>query len=130
MYMSDTVDAFVDKLLQKPAGEPYSVQLEVDGDDDTHALFEVLLLVMTGIMKKWYPPPITIGLVSDEDFARLTAYFASFGMKIALDVCEVPRVLRINNRDYLEQSRLENMKFQMVHLDKLYTVTFSKLAMP
>jgi len=127
--MSDTVDAFVDKLLQTSAGAPYSVQLEID-TEDTHGMFEVLLLIMTQILKKWYPPPITIGLVSDEDFLRLTEYFASFGMKIKLDVREVPRVLRLNNRDYLEQSRLEEMKFQMVHLDKLYTVNFSRLIMP
>jgi len=127
--MSDTVDAFVDKLLQTSAGAPYSVQLEID-TEDTHGLFEVLLLIMTQILKKWYPPPITIGLVSDEDFLRLTEYFASFGMKIKLDVREVPRVLRLNNRDYLEQSRLEEMKFQMVHVDKLYTVNFSRLTMP
>lgn len=127
--MSDTVDAFVDKLLQTSAGAPYSVQLEID-TEDTHGMFEVLLLIMTQILKKWYPPPITIGLVSDEDFLRLTEYFASFGMKIALAVREVPRVLRLNNRDYLEQSRLEEMKFQMVHLDKLYTVNFSRLTMP
>jgi hypothetical protein len=127
--MSDTVDAFVDKLLQTSAGAPYSVQLEID-TEDTHGMFEVLLLIMTQILKKWYPPPITIGLVSDEDFLRLTEYFASFGMKIKLDVREVPRVLRLNNRDYLEQSRLEEMKFQMVHVDKLYTVNFSRLTMP
>jgi len=127
--MSDTVDAFVDKLLQTSAGAPYSVQLEID-TEDTHGMFEVLLLIMTQILKKWYPPPITIGLVSDEDFLRLTEYFASFGMKITLNVKEVPRVLRLNNRDYLEQSRLEEMKFQMVHLDKLYTVNFSRLTMP
>jgi hypothetical protein len=127
--MSDTVDAFVDKLLQTSAGAPYSVQLEID-TEDTHGMFEVLLLIMTQILKKWYPPPITIGLVSDEDFLRLTEYFASFGMKITLNVKEVPRILRLNNRDYLEQSRLEEMKFQMVHLDKLYTVNFSRLTMP
>jgi hypothetical protein len=127
--MSDTIDAFVDKLLQTSAGAPYSVQLEID-TEDTHGMFEVLLLIMTQILKKWYPPPITIGLVSDEDFLRLTEYFASFGMKITLNVKEVPRVLRLNNRDYLEQSRLEEMKFQMVHLDKLYTVNFSRLTMP
>ena len=128
--MSDSVDAFVETLLKSRPGEPYSVQLELDTENDIHGVFEVLLLIMTNILKQWYAPPITIGMVSDEDFARLTAYFASFGMKIALAIKEVPRVLRINNRDYLEQSRLEEMKFQMVHLDKLYTVNFSRLIMP
>ena len=128
--MSDSVDAFVETLLKGRPGEPYSVQLELDTENDIHGVFEVLLLIMTNILKQWYAPPITIGMVSDEDFARLTAYFASFGMKISLAVKEVPRVLRINNRDYLEQSRLEDMKFQMVHVDKLYTVNFSRLIMP
>ena len=127
--MSDNIDAFVDSLLRAPAGSPHTVDLELDTDGDVHAVFEVLLLIMTNILKKWYPPPITIGLISDEDFGRLTAYFASFGVKITLDVQEVPRVLRLNNRDYLQESRLENMKFQMVHGDKLYTAHFSKLMM-
>jgi hypothetical protein len=127
--MSEDVEAFVEKLLKASPGAPHSVELELDIEEDIHAFFEVLLLIMTNILKAWYPPPITIGMISDEDYLRLRDYFASFGMKIALTVREVPRVLRLNNRDYLEQSQLEDMKFQMVHLDKLYTVIFSRLPM-
>jgi len=125
--MSVEIQQFVETLLKQAPGAPHSVQLEVDTDGDVHALFEVLLLVMTEILKSWYQPPITISAVSQEDLARLVAYFASFGIKFNLDIRQTPRVLRLNNRDYLQQSRLEQMRFQMVHDDKLYTVTFSKL---
>lgn len=123
------VKQFVDKLLESPAGQPHSVQLEIDTGGDVHGLFEVLLLIMTEILKRWYEPPITISNISVEDKARLVDYFASFGIRFMLDIRQTPRVLRLNNRDYLQQSRLENMRFQMLHDDQLYTVTFSKLMM-
>jgi hypothetical protein len=126
--MSSEIVQFVEQLLKTPAGTPYSVQLMVDTDGDVHAFFEALLLIMTEILKKWYKPPITISAVSHEDLGRLIDYFASFGVKFRLDVSPVPRVLRLNNREYLNKSRLDDMKFQMVHSDNLYTVTFSMLS--
>lgn len=125
--MSSEIHQFVEQLMREAPGAPHSIQLEVDTDGDVHALFEVLLLIMTEILKKWYQPPITISAVSEENLARLVAYFASFGIKFGLDIRQTPRVLRLNNRDYLQQSRLDQMRFKMVHNDKLYTVTFSKL---
>lgn len=125
--MSTEVKQFVDRLLSSPAGEPNSVQLEIDTEGDVHGMFEVFLLIMTEILKKWYAPPITISAVSKEDLERLVSYFASFGVQFHLDIRQTPRVLRLNNRDYLQKSRLEDMRFQMVHGDTLYTVTFSML---
>ena len=49
-------------------------------------------------------------------------------MRLHMDVEEQPRVLQINNREYLQKSRLEEMKFQMASRDSmLYTVRFSNL---
>ncbi len=125
--MSAEITSFVNELLRTEPGAPNTIQLHIDVDDDPCALFEVLLLVMTEILKKWYPPPITISAVSEANLARLIGYFASFGIKFSLDVSDVPRVLRINNRDYTQKSRLEDMKFQVSAEDKLYTVRFSNL---
>lgn len=120
------IKEFIVNLLKQPPGPPHSVQLEVDTGGDVCALFEVLLLTMTEILKNWYPPPITIGQISDEDVLRLVNYFASFGIKFALDIQREPRGV-IRNRDYLKESRLEDMTFQMSHLAKRYTVRFSNL---
>lgn len=123
--MSSAVTDFVNALTAEAPGTPYSVQLEVDTDGDLHALYEVLLMTMTEILKKWYAPPITISRVQPRDLEKLLAYFASFGFKLNLDVRESPRVLHINNRDYLQKSRLEDMKFSVADGSQLYTVWFS-----
>ncbi len=122
--MSSEVSDFVTALTAGPPGAPHSVQLEVDVDGDLQGLYEVLLMTMTEILKKWYPPPITIGRVQPQDLERLQAYFASFGFKLNLDVRDIPRVLHINNRDYLQKSRLEDMSFT-VSDGRLYKVWFS-----
>ena len=126
--MSNEVNAFVNSLLEAPPGNPNTVQLEIDVDGDVCAQFEVMLLIMTGILSRWYEPPITIGIVTDEDIARLVNYFASFGIKFHIESRPIPAVLRINNRDYIQQTRLEDMKFQVAHKDRLYSVRFSNLA--
>ena len=120
-----SVSEFVEKLLLTEPGAPHSVQLEIDTDGDIQALFEVLLTVMTDILKHWYSPPITIGVISTEHVARLIGYFASFGIQFTLDVDE--QVTAINNREYLQKSRLDEMRFQMSHQGKLYTARFSNL---
>jgi hypothetical protein len=127
--MSTEVTRFVNSLLSSPPSAPHSVQLEVDVDGDISALFEVLLLTMTEMLKHWYEPPITISKISDERHERMIDYFASFGIRFQLETSRVPAVLSINNREYLQQSRLEQMKFQITHEDKLYTVRFSNLPM-
>ena len=123
--MNSEIVNFVDGLLVDEPGAPYSVQLEVDTDGDIKALFEVLLMTMTEILKRWYAPPITISRVSDADVRRLQAYFASFGYKLNLNISENPRILHIDNRNYLRRSRLETMKFSVSDDGMLYTVFFS-----
>ena len=125
---NEEIVEFVAELLKKPPGPPNSVQFEIDTDGDVQALFEVLLITMTEILKSWYPPPITIALISDEDVARIKAYFASFSLKFHFNVEELAEELRINNKEYLQKSKLEDMRFRVSGGGKLYTVRFSSLA--
>lgn len=125
--MSSEVNRFVQQLLLSDPGPVNSVQLDMDVDGDVCALFEVLLLIMTDILKSWYAPPITISAITPLNLAKLVGYFASFGIRFDLQVENIPRVLRINNRDYTTKSRLEDMKFQMADSEKLYTVRFNVL---
>jgi hypothetical protein len=119
---------FVDRLLETEPGAPNTIQLEIDTGGDPAALFEVLLLIKTDILRRWYAPPITIGAISDVDYARLVGYFASFGIRFQLSVINISSGSQpINNRAYLSQTRLEDMKFQMAHDGKVYTARFSNL---
>jgi hypothetical protein len=125
---NEEIVEFVAELLKKPPGPSHSVQFEIDTDGDVQALFEVLLLTMTAILKTWYPPPITIALISEEDVVRITAYFASFGVDFKFSIEDIPAVLHINNKEYIHKSRLEDMRFRVAAAGKLYTVRFSNLA--
>jgi hypothetical protein len=122
--MTEITD-FVKKLLQSPPAAEKSIQLEIDTDGDNQGLFEVLLTIMTEILKSWYPPPITIGLISEEDLSRLIDYFGSFGINFQLEIKPELQARVLSNRDYLQKSRLEDMTFQMSHKGNRYTVRFS-----
>ncbi len=123
--MSTEITQFGARLLESEPGAPKSVQLVVDTDGDEQAMFEVQLLIMTEILKRWYRPPIKISSIQERDLGKLVAYFGSFGILFSLTIEPTPLVLRINNRDYLQQSRLQDMKFQMTDAGQLYTVRFS-----
>ena len=125
--MNATISSFVDNLLAADPKPLHSLQLEIDTEGDVAAMFEVLLLIMTDILKRWYTPPISIGNITPEDGAKLVGYFASFGIKFTLDIQDTPRVLRINNRDYVNKSRLDEMMFKVEHAGKVYTVNFDIL---
>ena len=125
---NEEIVEFVAQLLAKPPGPSNSIQFEIDTDGDVHALFEVLLITMTEILKTWYPPPITIALISDEDVARIKAYFASFSLHFHFNVEDLVGGLRINNKEYLQKSKLEDMRFRVAAGEKIYTVRFSSLA--
>jgi hypothetical protein len=125
--MSEDIHRFVNRLVSREPGEPGSIQLEVDTDGDAAALFEVLLLIMTEVLKKWYQPPISVGRISTADLQRLRAYFMSFNIKFDLTAEPLPPVCVLHNRDYLNKSELSDMKFQMTYEDKLYTVCFSNI---
>jgi hypothetical protein len=119
------IQAFVDRLLAKAPSAPKSIQLEVDTEGDIVGLFEVLLTIMTGILKAWYPPPISMSRLTDQDRQTLCDYFASFGIRFYLTEEEIPAVLRINNRAYETKHKLEDMQFQMTGADTLFTVRFA-----
>ena len=125
--MAGEITEFVKTLLQEPPKAANSIALEIDTDDDVHGLFEVLLMIMTEILKTWYPPPITIGRISEEDLARIIDYFGSFGIKFDLEIKPELQASVLSNRDYLKKSRLSDMTFQMSHDQKRYTVRFSNL---
>jgi len=125
--MSTEVQDFVKKLLKTSPATKNSIQLEIDTDGDVCGLFEVLLMIMTDILKQWYPPPITIGKISDEDLLRLQDYFASFGIKLQLEIQPEIRATAISNRSYLQKTKLEDMTFQMSNDGKRYTVRFSNI---
>lgn len=128
MNGNEEIVEFVAELLKKPPGPPNSIQFEIDTDGDVQALFEALLITMTEILKTWYTPPITVALIAEEDVARITAYFASFGLGFHFSVEDVPDVLYINNKEYLQKSQLNEMRFRVANGNKLYTVRFSNLA--
>ena len=124
--MSD-IESFVQRLLSTSPQAPKSLHLEFDVEGDVAALFEVLLLILTSIMKTWYRPPIHVGRIRPQDMEKLTAYFASFGIQVSLTTEEIPMVLRIDNKAYERQNRLENMIFQMTDESQLYTIRFRYL---
>lgn len=121
------IQAFVTRLLSQPPCNPGSIQLEIDTDGDIAGFYEVLLTIMTGLLKAWYAPPISISRLSEEDLVKMTAYFASFGVQFDFKDERLPPVLRINNREYETKHRLEDMKFQVTGGDRLYTVRFALL---
>jgi hypothetical protein len=124
--MSD-LPAFLAALLAGPPSPPHSIQLELDVDGDVPALFEVLLTIMTEALKSWYAPPIQLSSLSETDYAKLVAYFASFGYTFRLEIGDIPRTFIPRNRDYLTQQRLSAMKFQMTNEGRLYTASFDFL---
>lgn len=124
---NNDIHQFVTSLISTDPKPAHSVQLEIDVDGDIHALFEVLLLIMTDMLKRWYTPPITIGRISETNLEKMTGYYASFGYKFNLMVEDIAYNTRINNREYLAESRLESMTFKMAHEGKVYAVSFSNL---
>lgn len=115
---------FINTLLETEPGERNTVQFAIDTGGDDAARFQVYLMIMTEILKRWYRPPINLSKVSEANFARLVGYFASFGVDFRLESLPTPSFLHINNSDYLNKTQLADMKFQMVCDGQLYTVRF------
>lgn len=98
----------------------------IDEDDDC-AIFEILLIIFTEGLKLWYSTPIVISNITPQDFIKLQTYFHSFGYNVTLNIANVTQYTRVNNKSYNNETKLENMKFQMIEETKLYTIQFSKL---
>jgi hypothetical protein len=121
------VQTFLAHLLSTPPKSPHSVDLEVDVDGDPAALFEVLLTLFIGILKKRYPPPIDISIISEQHIQECSDYFASFGIALNITIEPVPRVLRIDNKEYENKTDLRDMQFKMTGGPNLYTLRFGFL---
>ncbi len=121
------IESFVTALTASPPKPPHSVELELDCDGDPVALYEALLTAFITMLKKWYAPPIDLKSISEERIRECASYFASFGVLMQIEISEIPRVLRINNKEYETKERLQDMRFQMTSGSRLFTLWFSFL---
>lgn len=119
-----TVEDFAASLFNEEPKPRGSLNLEIDVDEPSE-LFEVLLLVMTCGMKKWYGDRINIADIDLEHVAKLQAYFLSFGIQLHLDRVDEPAAYMIDNKAYVEKKLLEEMTFSVAANKSLYTVRFS-----
>jgi hypothetical protein len=119
-----SVDDFSKQLFSAEPGLPKSIQLEFDVEEPCD-LFEVLLLVMTYGVKKWYGERVDISSVTKEDINKLKEYFLSFGYHIHIDSFAEPGVYMIDNKAYLEKTALDEMKFSLAANKLIFTVWFS-----
>jgi len=120
----NSVEEFAKELFSVEAGTPKSIRLEFDVSEPSE-LFELLLLVMTHGIKKWYGDRVNIASVSVNDLNRLKEYFLSFGFHIHIDSIAEPGVYMIDNKAYLEKTVLDDMKFSVVSNKMIYSVWFS-----
>lgn len=120
----DSVEDFSKQLFSESAGLPNSIRLDFDVEEPSE-LFEILLLVMTHGIKKWYGDRVDISSVSGDDLNKLSTYFLSFGYKMHIDSVEAPGVYMIDNKAYLEKTMLDDMKFSVSANKSIYTVWFS-----
>ena len=124
-----TPQEFARTLFSTDPKPPHSVQLEFDTDGDAPAMFEVLLLIFTEGLKTLYAPPIKISNVTEESFVKIMSHFASFGIELTVEKTDVPPVLHIQNKQYIHQRNIQDMKFQVAEEGFLYTVRFKFLSM-
>lgn len=118
-----SVDDFCDALFARDPDGPGSVDLTVDVNDASE-FFEVLLLVMTNGLKKWYGQRVNIGEVEIAHIVKLKEYFMSFGVIIDIETEDKPDIYSIDNRAYLNKKGLDEMTFTVEGPEKLYTVKF------
>jgi len=119
-----SVDDFCNELFSKSPERPGTVDLSVDVNEPSE-YFEFLLLVMTNGLKRWLGDRINIVDVMKTHIEKLHEYFISFGMNIHLDTELKPHIYSIDNKSYLNKTKLEDMKFTIESATHLYTVWFS-----
>ena len=122
-----SLDSFIVELFSQSPKPRDSVRLTIHTGGDVPALFEVFLTIFTEGMKKLHdsPPPITISRFSSDTIQKLAAYFASFGVMLSIDKSPKETGWKKDNNSYLNESNLEDMKFQMSDGPYVYTVSFS-----
>ena len=119
-----SVEEFCDQLFSKDPERPGTVDLSIVVSEPSE-YFEVLLLIMTNGLKKWYGSRINIAEVMMTHIEKLKEYFISFGTNIHIDAEEKPDIYSIDNQAYLDKTRLDDMKFTIEGPTHLYTVWFS-----
>jgi len=119
-----SVDEFCDALFSKDPEGPGKVDLTIDVNEASE-FFEVLLLVMTNGLKKWYGQRINIGDVDIKHIVKLKEYFISFGVNIDIAEEDKPDIYSIDNSAYLNKKYLDEMMFTVEGPAKLFTVKFS-----
>jgi hypothetical protein len=119
-----TPQEFARTLFSTEPKSPHTVQLEFDTGGDVPALFEVLLLIFTEGLKTMYTAPIHMSAITEESIMKCMSYFASFGIDLLIEKTELPPVLHIKNKRYLQERDLERMTFQVSEAGFLYTVRF------
>jgi len=120
----NSVEDFSRELFSTEASAPKSIRLDFDVSEPSE-LFEVLLLIMTHGIKKWYGDRVNIASVSQSDLNKLKDYFLSFGFNIHIDSIVEPGVYMIDNKEYLEKRVLDEMKFSVTANKMIFTVWFS-----
>jgi len=119
-----SVEAFSEQLFSKEPEPPGTVDLSIDVSEPSE-YFEVLLIIMTNGLKKWYGDRINIVDVSLKHIEKLQEYFLSFGMNIRIDQEPKPDIYSIDNKSYLRRTKLDDMTFTVEGPSTLYTVRFS-----
>jgi hypothetical protein len=119
-----SVEDFCEQLFSKEPEPSGTVDLSIDVGEPSE-YFEVLLLIMTNGLKKWYGDRIDIANVSLKHIERLKEYFLSFGINIRIDNEEKPDIYIIDNKSYLHKTKLDDMSFTVEGPTTLYTVKFS-----
>jgi len=119
-----SVEEFCSQLFSKDPEPPRTVELSIDVSEPSE-YFEVLLLIMTNGLKKWYGDRINITNVSLNHIDKLKEYFLSFGINIRIEQEEKPDIYSIDNKSYLYKTTLGDMSFTVEGPTTLYTVKFS-----
>lgn len=119
-----SVEEFTEHLFSKSPASQGSIGLNFDVESPSE-LFEVLLLIMTNGMKRWYGPRINIADISAEKMRLLQEYFLSFNLILHVDKAEAPGVYAIDNKEYMSLNKLEEMTFKVVAHNNIFTIRFS-----
>jgi hypothetical protein len=118
-----SVEEFAAQLFSREPRAPGAVNLDIDVDTPSE-FFEVLLLIVTFGMKRWYGSKIDITQISTTHLTLLQEYFLSFGMTFDIDKVPEPNVYMIDNKAYLQKTKLDDMNFTVASNGYLWTLRF------
>jgi hypothetical protein len=122
--MDDNSVEFFNFILRTEPKAPRSIQLEIDVDD-AQGMFEFFLMFMTHALAEWYGKPVNLANITEKKLIALSEYYASFGIRFKCVSEPEPDIYMLDNKKYLDETRLENMRFQAVSGGKLWTISFS-----